>query len=720
MQTETVCHLEPLKPPAVIEEECSPVWMYEDDNRWETLWKVDNSKLEVVLTKMQNDDVKNDVAATIETETNGVTTVLVPVLGEEYEVDVTARTMKALFTGMTQTVRRVRRATWFYKGEKGLWFPYSEDQAQLIENKFKAAPGELERADEVSLLLNDGENKIVMRRRPQSELKPTGDGRFMEEDGSQPSVVTIQQVRASTGLAALIDKVLPSVDVKRGYGDYKVAAEEEALGEGGSVLPVVSVIFVCHGIGEHMWSRKVVSSVSCLEDSVKSMNAYFLKARLEAAQRQAADIEEKEAKARGDDKETMDKAIANAKKTAAPDGRVLVLPVYWYKQVQSKELEVQRAIQQVTLPTVAAIRTFTNDCLLDVMFYMTPEYQVKILTQAGDSINTDWNTLKRLYPHLTGDCVAIMGHSLGSVIGYDLLQAQPEGRLAVNGAGVGTQDAPQDLVYLHVPKLAFSPRLFVGCGSPLGMFLAIRSGGAKPIGLDFKLPTCRRYMNVFHPTDPVAFRVEPLIDSRLQALEPDLVPHQGGYRLHVKMRMMQVEAASNLKKFHRQAQDTIGGIVSAMSFANRLTPTNSFRNSKTGSKNVSGDTSPVETTQQVPPAGGPISGSSATGSIGSLGGIGTLTGAKTVLSNAAQALEEEAQLQALNRRGSERKKVTAEMTKTAEEVACAMMINEGRRVDYQLQDSPMESVNPYVAAISSHGCYLSHPDLAMLLLRELE
>jgi phospholipase DDHD1 len=67
----------------------------------------------------------------------------------------------------------------------------------------------------------------------------------------------------------------------------------------------------------------------------------------------------------------------------------------------------------------------------------------------------------------------------------------------------------------------------MGCGSPLGMFSAVRGDRQS---LDYTLPTCSRYVNVFHPSDPVAFRMEPRFDSRLAQLEPAVVPHQGGYR----------------------------------------------------------------------------------------------------------------------------------------------------------------------------------------------
>lgn len=32
-------------------------------------------------------------------------------------------------------------------------------------------------------------------------------------------------------------------------------------------------------------------------------------------------------------------------------------------------------------------------------------------------------------------------------------------------------------------------------------------------------------------------------------------------------------------------------------------------------------------------------------------------------------------------------------------------LNEGRRIDYVLQERPIESFNDYIFALTSHGCY---------------
>lgn len=64
------------------------------------------------------------------------------------------------------------------------------------------------------------------------------------------------------------------------------------------------------------------------------------------------------------------------------------------------------------------------------------------------------------------------------------------------------------------------------------MFITVR--GIDTIGVDFELPTCKRVFNIFHPFDPVAYRLETLIDPSLTDLRPVLIPHhKGRKRMHL-------------------------------------------------------------------------------------------------------------------------------------------------------------------------------------------
>ena len=68
------------------------------------------------------------------------------------------------------------------------------------------------------------------------------------------------------------------------------------------------------------------------------------------------------------------------------------------------------------------------------------------------------------------------------------------------------------------PKLDFEPSSFYALGSPIALFNAVR--GINALGANFKLPTCPKFFNIFHPYDPVAYRVESLIDPEYATLRP--------------------------------------------------------------------------------------------------------------------------------------------------------------------------------------------------------
>ncbi|KAI3972694.1 hypothetical protein MKX01_019352 [Papaver californicum] len=92
-------------------------------------------------------------------------------------------------------------------------------------------------------------------------------------------------------------------------------------------------------------------------------------------------------------------------------------------------------------------------------------------------------------------------------------------------------------------KLAFKVDTFFAVGSPLGFFLSLRNvrigiGRGQEYWQDEKIieemPACRQMLNIFHPFDPVAYRVEPLVCKEYFNKRPVLIPyHKGGKRLHI-------------------------------------------------------------------------------------------------------------------------------------------------------------------------------------------
>ncbi|KAI5668916.1 hypothetical protein M9H77_18769 [Catharanthus roseus] len=97
--------------------------------------------------------------------------------------------------------------------------------------------------------------------------------------------------------------------------------------------------------------------------------------------------------------------------------------------------------------------------------------------------------------------------------------------------------------HIQYTKLEFKVDTFFAVGSPLGVFLSLRNirigiGNGRDYweeeNIHEEMPACRQMFNIFHPFDPVAYRIEPLICKEYENKRPVIIPyHRGGKRLYV-------------------------------------------------------------------------------------------------------------------------------------------------------------------------------------------
>ncbi|XP_021694919.1 protein retinal degeneration B isoform X2 [Aedes aegypti] len=81
----------------------------------------------------------------------------------------------------------------------------------------------------------------------------------------------------------------------------------------------------------------------------------------------------------------------------------------------------------------------------------------------------------------------------------------------------------------RLPKFDFEVGDFFMFGSPLAVILAARRLGDSRSGTN--KPSCSQIYNLFHPTDPTASRLEPLLSARFSMLAPVNVPRYAKYPL---------------------------------------------------------------------------------------------------------------------------------------------------------------------------------------------
>ncbi|CAO2164686.1 unnamed protein product [Urochloa humidicola] len=127
---------------------------------------------------------------------------------------------------------------------------------------------------------------------------------------------------------------------------------------------------------------------------------------------------------------------------------------------------------------------------------------------------------------------------------------------------------------IRYTKLNFKVDTFFAVGSPLGVFLSLRNvriGIGK--GQDYwqdanvieEMPCCRQMFNIFHPFDPVAYRVEPLVCEDYLKKRPVIVPyHRGGKRIHVGVQEFKEDVAVRSQAIANQLKSLKVKAVAAM------------------------------------------------------------------------------------------------------------------------------------------------------------
>lgn len=211
------------------------------------------------------------------------------------------------------------------------------------------------------------------------------------------------------------------------------------------------------------------------------------------------------------------------------NNRIQVLPISWRHNVTfhpKKPFSVTDDTGEHKLPSlsdinvdgVASLRDMVGDVLLDILLYYEPTYMNQIMKAVVTEINRVYKLYIEKNPHFRGK-VHILGHSLGSAIAFDLVASQKEKR----------DDASEYQLDFDVANLFC-------VGSPVGVFKLLQRKNIvsrKDVPTDFdprdrnghvSSPKCENLYNVFHPCDPVAYRMEPLVDQKYSNLRAEGVP----------------------------------------------------------------------------------------------------------------------------------------------------------------------------------------------------
>merc|ERR1712107_895368 len=78
----------------------------------------------------------------------------------------------------------------------------------------------------------------------------------------------------------------------------------------------------------------------------------------------------------------------------------------------------------------------------------------------------------------------------------------------------------------------------------------------------FKPPACPTFLNIFHPYDPVAYRIESLVDKKFSSLRPVVIPHHmGRKRMHLELKDTMTRVGGDIKaKVMESLKATMGAV----------------------------------------------------------------------------------------------------------------------------------------------------------------
>jgi len=246
--------------------------------------------------------------------------------------------------------------------------------------------------------------------------------------------------------------------------------------------------------------------------------------------------------------------------------------------------------------------------------YLTPVFCERVLTTVTQRVCDVFNHFQSVHSDFEdGGTCSLIGHSLGSVIVWDLLSILQDNSISKSAE---ENTSGRDLSSFALPSfdseyqafadgtetdavktgtwgpaltrkmsktIPFCPKFSWFLGSPLGMFLSLR--GARPLFNDmivekpaskedketfgeslqhyptspFVLPSGSVY-NIFHPSDPIAYRIEPLLlplETSISDLPspPFLVPDNSSMRLHVQAKQFGDNLVSGISNFLSKQTD---------------------------------------------------------------------------------------------------------------------------------------------------------------------
>ncbi|KAL2071364.1 hypothetical protein VTL71DRAFT_12599 [Oculimacula yallundae] len=312
------------------------------------------------------------------------------------------------------------------------------------------------------------------------------------------------------------------------------------------------LILVTHGIGQRLGMR--TESVNFIHD------VNVLRKTLKSVYGSSADLQALNSE--------IDKLPKNC--------RIQVLPVCWRHLLDFPRKGVRQnrrehdlgdafgddeeypSLEDITVEGVPFVRSLITDLALDILLYQSA-YREHIAQLVTAESNRVYDLFLERNPSFSGK-VSLIGHSLGSAILFDILCRQKENTQNTSGRHRPRHSSGKSQV--KDLDLKFPVEDFYCLGSPVGLFQMLKGrsilgrhqrNDAVPadspmdpedmqdpflgfasgenissitgLPLIVSSPKAGQLYNIFHPSDPIAYRLEPLIAPAMSSLKPQLLPY---------------------------------------------------------------------------------------------------------------------------------------------------------------------------------------------------
>lgn len=472
---------------------------YDAEKKWTSFLGCDSLRLESRFRELKKmDDVNKEqdkcqmINETPPSEETKDENCLIHVRGGLYKADVKKRKCESIYWAGEQFP--IMRGMWFHDGT---WQPLDESSSEQIESAHLKKFFGQKCSDFIQVTPSKGPKPVIHNLQLPN---------FHVDWNSPREVFLFSEATSSKLMRSFTQRFgfqKSGYRLHRGYSEEATPLDKPT--------DITHLVFVIHGIGQKGEVSKIIRNCSKLRDCASYLKKKYFTLLQDSSERSE------------------------------------FFPVEWRSNLKLDG----DTVESVTPHKIRGLRELLNRTAMDIMYYTSPLYRTEIVNCLTHELNRLYTMFCQWNPSFeaAGGKVSVVAHSLGCVIMYDILTGfnpvqlylkdlVSEKKSSAHEEKCSTiQDELEEtrrrvveleaavLEQATVPKISllkFKIENFFCLGSPLAVFLALRGIRPNDATLDDVFPSwlVKRLFNIYHPSDPVAYRLEPLIVKHYVSVMP--------------------------------------------------------------------------------------------------------------------------------------------------------------------------------------------------------